>query len=42
MNGFANESRMSKSVKRTKNSQNAMIKGNDENKIPEFTIEDFN
>jgi hypothetical protein len=42
MNGYFNDSRLSKSVKRTKNSQTVIMKHNDENKIPEFMIEDFN
>lgn len=42
MNGFVNESRMSKSVKRTKNVREQMMKENDENRVPEFVIEDFN
>ena len=41
MNGYVNESRISKSVKRTKNNQNVMMKENDENRIPDFMIEDF-
>lgn len=40
--GYYNDSRISKSVKRPKNSQNYMMKENDENKVPEFLIEDFN
>jgi hypothetical protein len=42
VNGYFNDSRLSRSVKRPKNSNTVILKHNDENKIPEFMIEDFN
>lgn len=42
MNGFVNETRLTKSVKKPKNTREPILRGNDENKIPEFVIEDFN
>lgn len=42
VNGYFNDSRLSKSVKRPKNSNTVILKQNDENKVPEFMIEDFN